>query len=382
MSIAKPWQSVLQYNTIVIMRINFKRMGERVMNQQATAGQGQARTAAPVKFRSRPWAATLILIGGLIALVFGIAVSVSFGAADIRLSVVWTAVFHFNPDLTDHQIIRELRMPRVLGAAMVGASFAVAGAIMQGMTRNPLADSGLMGINSGAGFALAVCFAFFPQLPFMYLILYSFIGAGMGAGIVYGIGSLARGGLTPARLVLAGAAFSALLSALSEGIALYFNIGQDLAFWYAGGVAGTKWFQLKIMLPWIGAAMIGAIVLSRSISMLSLGEDVARGLGQRTGLVKLAGALIVLILAGASVSVVGAVGFIGLIIPHLTRYLVGVDYKWIIPCSAVLGSLLAIFADLTARMIIPKHETPFGAIIALIGVPFFLYLARKERREL
>ncbi|KUP20437.1 iron ABC transporter permease [Paenibacillus sp. DMB5] len=352
------------------------------MNHQATAGEGQTRTADPVKFRSRPWAATLILICGLIALVFGIAVSVSFGAADIRLSVVWTAVFHFNPDLTDHQIIRELRMPRVLGAAMVGASFAVAGAIMQGMTRNPLADSGLMGINSGAGFALAVCFAFFPQLPFMYLILYSFIGAGMGAGIVYGIGSLSRGGLTPARLVLAGAAFSALLSALSEGIALYFNIGQDLAFWYAGGVAGTKWFQLKIMFPWIGGAIIGAIVLSRSISMLSLGEDVARGLGQRTGLVKLAGALIVLILAGASVSVVGAVGFIGLIIPHLTRYLVGVDYKWIIPCSAVLGSLLAIFADLTARMIIPKHETPFGAIIALIGVPFFLYLARKERREL
>ncbi|AIQ53736.1 FecCD family ABC transporter permease [Paenibacillus sp. FSL R7-0331] len=352
------------------------------MNQQATASKGQIPTTDHVKFRSRPWAATLILIGGLIALVFGIAVSVSFGAADIKLSVVWTAVFHFNPDLTDHQIIRELRMPRVLGAAMVGASFAVAGAIMQGMTRNPLADSGLMGINSGAGFALAVCFAFFPQLPFMYLIMYSFIGAGMGAGIVYGIGSLSRGGLTPARLVLAGAAFSALLSALSEGIALYFNIGQDLAFWYAGGVAGTKWFQLKIMFPWIGGAIIGAIILSRSISMLSLGEDIAKGLGQRTGLVKLAGALIVLILAGASVSVVGAVGFIGLIIPHLTRYLVGVDYKWIIPCSAVLGSLLAIFADLTARMIIPKHETPFGAIIALIGVPFFLYLARKERREL
>ncbi|MNT55345.1 Iron-uptake system permease protein FeuB [compost metagenome] len=107
------------------------------------------------------------MVGGLIALAFGIAVSVSFGAADIKLSVVWTAVFHFNPDLTDHQIIRELRLPRVLGAVMVGASFAVAGAIMQGMTRNPLADSSLMGINSGAGFALAICFAFFPHLPFM-----------------------------------------------------------------------------------------------------------------------------------------------------------------------------------------------------------------------
>lgn len=352
------------------------------MNQQVTAGNPLLQGTEPVKFRSRPWAATLILVGGLVALAFVIAVSVSFGAADIKLSVVWSAVFHFNPDITDHQIIRELRMPRVLGAALVGASFAVAGAIMQGMTRNPLADSGLMGINSGAGFALALCFAFFPNLPFMYLILYAFAGAGAGAGIVYGIGSLARGGLTPARLVLAGAAFSALLSALSEGVALYFQIGQDLAFWYAGGVAGTKWIQLKLMAPWVGGAILGAVILSRSITMLSLGEDIAKGLGQRTGLVKLAGSLIVLILAGSSVAVVGAVGFIGLIIPHLTRYLVGVDYKWIIPCSAILGSLLAILADLTARMINPPEEVPMGAIIALIGVPFFLYLARKERREL
>ncbi|MRN53478.1 FecCD family ABC transporter permease [Paenibacillus monticola] len=352
------------------------------MNQQVTTRVGVNRKADKEKFRSRPWAATLILVGGLILLALGMAVSVSFGAADIKWSVVWAAIIHFNPELTDHQIIRELRLPRVLGGAMVGASFAVAGAIMQGMTRNPLADSGLMGINSGAGFALALCFAFFPNLSFMYLILYAFVGAGAGAGIVYGIGSMAQGGLSPARLVLAGAAFSALLSALSEGVALYFHIGQDLAFWYAGGVAGTKWFQLKIMFPWIGGAMMGAIALSRSITMLSLGEDIAKGLGQRTGLVKLAGALIVLILAGSSVAVVGAVGFIGLIIPHLTRYLVGVDYRWIIPCSAVLGSLLVVFADLGARMVNPPYETPVGAIVALIGVPFFLYLARKERREL
>ncbi len=352
------------------------------MSLQSAAGNKAGQRQNDVKLRSRPWAATLILIGGLIALVLGIAVSVSFGAADIKLSVVWSAIFQFNPDITDHQIIRELRLPRVLGGAMIGASFAVAGAIMQGMTRNPLADSGLMGINSGAGFALALCFAFYPNLSFMYLILYAFAGAGAGAGIVYGIGAFAKGGLTPARLVLAGAAFSALLSALSEGIALYFRIGQDLAFWYAGGVAGTKWFQLKIMFPWVFGAILGAIVLSRSITMLSLGEDIAKGLGQRTGLVKLAGAVLVLILAGSSVSVVGAVGFIGLIIPHLTRHLVGVDYRWIIPCSAILGSLLVVLADLGSRMIIPQHETPLGAIIALIGVPFFLYLARKERREL
>jgi iron complex transport system permease protein len=310
------------------------------------------------------------------------ALSISFGAADIKLGVVWQAIFNFNPDLTPHQIIWEIRLPRILGGAMVGACFAVAGAIMQGMTRNPLADSGLLGLNSGAGFALAVCFAFFPGMPYMYIIMYSFMGAGLGVLLVYGFGAASRSGLTPLRLVLAGAAVSAMLSALSEGIALYFKIGQDLAFWTAGGVAGTKWSQLEVMFPWVLAALIVGLIISRSITLLSLGEEIAVGLGQRTGLIKLVGLIVVLILAGTAVSVVGAVGFVGLIIPHLTRKIVGVDYRWIIPCSAVMGSLLLVFADLAARMINPPYETPIGALVALIGVPFFLYLARKERRSL
>ncbi|WP_339177895.1 iron ABC transporter permease [Paenibacillus sp. FSL R5-0701] len=334
------------------------------------------------KIHTRPWAATLILTGGVLLLALGMALSISFGAADIKLSVVWKAIFDFNPELTPHQIIWEIRLPRILGGAMVGACFAVAGAIMQGMTRNPLADSGLLGLNAGAGFALAVCFAFFPGLPFMYIIMYSFLGAGLGVLLVYGFGAASKSGLTPLRLVLAGAAVSAMLSALSEGIALYFRIGQDLAFWTAGGVAGTKWSQLEVMFPWVLAALIAGLLISRSITLLSLGEDIAVGLGQRTGLIKLIGLIVVLILAGTAVSVVGAVGFVGLIIPHLTRKLVGVDYRWIIPCSAVMGSLLLVFADLAARMINPPYETPIGALVALIGVPFFLYLARKERRTL
>jgi iron complex transport system permease protein len=341
----------------------------------------KARSSGP-ELRSRPLAASFILLGGMIALVLGIGVSVSFGAADIAFSTVWEAVFRFNPELTQHQIIQELRLPRVLAGAMVGASFAVSGALMQGMTRNPMADSGLLGLNAGAGFVMAVCFAFFPGLPFSYLILYAFLGAGLGAGLVYGIGSLAKGGLTPVRLVLAGAAVSALLVALSEGIALYFRIGQDLAFWYAGGMAGVKWSQLNVMFPWVAGAIIASIMLSRYLTLLSLGEEVAIGLGQRTRLIKLAGTVLVLILAGSAVAVVGAVGFVGLLIPHLTRYLVGVDYRWIVPCSAVLGSLLVVFADLAARMVHPPYESPLGALIALIGVPFFLYLARRERREL
>lgn len=349
------------------------------LNSSSTHSHEESPTA---KIHTRPWAATLILTGGILLLALGMALSISFGAADIQLGVVWQAVFNFNPDLTPHQIIWEIRLPRILGGAMVGACFAVAGAIMQGMTRNPLADSGLLGLNAGAGFALAICFAFFPGLPYMYIIMYSFLGAGLGVLLVYGFGAASRSGLTPLRLVLAGAAVSAMLSALSEGIALYFKIGQDLAFWTAGGVAGTKWSQLEVMFPWVLAALIVGMIISRSITLLSLGEEIAVGLGQRTGLIKLVGLVVVLILAGTAVSVVGAVGFVGLIIPHLTRKLVGVDYRWIIPCSAVMGSLLLVFSDLAARMINPPYETPIGALVALIGVPFFLYLARKERRTL
>ncbi|PUA41059.1 ferrichrome ABC transporter permease [Paenibacillus elgii] len=334
------------------------------------------------KLRSRPVTATIVLFVGLAVLLMGLALSISVGAADIQLSTVWEAVFRFNPDITQHQIIQELRLPRALAGAMVGACFAVAGAIMQGMTRNPLADSGLLGLNAGAGFVLALCFAFLPGLPFMQLILYSFLGAAVGAIMVYGVGSMSKNGLTPVRLALAGAAVTALLVAVSEGVAIYFNIGQDLAFWYAGGVAGTKWVQLKIMTPWVVAALIAALLLSRSITLLSLGDEVATGLGQRTGWVKLACAIVVLVLAGTAVSAVGAIGFVGLVIPHIARSLVGVDYRWIIPCSAVLGSLLMVIADIGARMINPPYETPIGTLIALIGVPFFLYLARKQRREL
>src|SRR5690606_31889446 len=159
----------------------------------------------------------------------------------------------------EHMIIQEIRLPRSIADIFVGASFAVAGAIMQGMTRNPLADSGLLGINAGSIFMVAFCFAFLPGISYNTLILFSFIGAGISLALIYGIGAMAKNGMTPVRLVLAGAAVSALLTSLSEGIAIYFNLSQDLAFWYAGGVAGVQWLQIKYMLPWIIAGFIGAM---------------------------------------------------------------------------------------------------------------------------
>lgn len=333
-----------------------------------------------IRARSRPAVAAAILFFGLTALAFGMTLSVSLGAKDIDWATVWSAIFRFDPNVTEHQVIQALRLPRVLAGAMVGASLAVAGAIMQGLTRNPLADSGLLGLNAGAGLALAVCFAFFPETPFLQLMVYSFLGAAFGALMVFGIASLSMEGLTPMRLTLAGAAVGALLTAISQGIALHYRVGQDLTFWYAGGVAGTRWDQVELMFPWVAAGLIGACLLSRAITLLSFGDEVAIGLGLRIRPVKAAALVVVLLLAGVSVAVAGAISFVGLLIPHMTRALVGADYRWIIPCSAVLGALLMVVADLGARTINMNVETPVGALIALLGVPFFLYLVRRERR--
>lgn len=335
-----------------------------------------------IRKKSHAFTAWFIIIAGAGLLVLLMAFSITKGAAEIPLSSVWDALFRFDEKNTQHLIVVDLRLPRVIASALVGAAFAVAGAIMQGVTRNPMADSGLMGLNAGAGFALSICFAFFPDLVYMQIILFSFLGAAFGAALVGGIASLRRGGATPIRLVLAGAAVSALLAALSQGVALYFGVAQDMMFWTAGGVAGSNWEQIRIMAPWILGALLGAIALARSVSLLSLGEDVAKGLGLNTTVGSVLCFLIVLILAGASVSVVGAVGFVGLIIPHLARYFVGVDYRWVIPSSAVLGALLMVLADLGARTLNPPFETPIGALIGLVGVPFFLYLVHKQRMAL
>ncbi|MGV3488656.1 MAG: FecCD family ABC transporter permease [Tuberibacillus sp.] len=328
---------------------------------------------------SRPLVATIAMVGGLILLVLGLSLSISVGAADIKLSTVWDALFQYQSTNNSHRVIMDIRLPRTLGAAMVGASLAVAGAIMQGMSLNPLADSGILGLNAGAGLALALCFAFMPKLPFIELIFFCFLGTGLGALLVFGFGSMAKGGLTPIKLTLAGAAVSALLTALSEGVGLYFHLSQDLAFWMLGGVAGTNWTQIKILFPFVFIGIIVSLMLSRSISLLSLGDSVAKGLGQRTVLVKVLSLLVVLVLAGSAVSVVGSIAFIGLIIPHVARFLVGASYSWIIPCSAVFGAVLMVFADMGARLVNPPYETPVGALIAIIGAPFFLYLARGKK---
>ena len=325
---------------------------------------------------------SFVLVFGILLIFMSIGLSIAYGAADIKLATVWEAVIHFKPANTSHQIIQEIRMPRAIAAVLVGAMLAVSGAIMQGLTRNPLASPSIMGVTDGAAFALVVTLAFIPAATIMGLTFSSFVGAGLGVSLVFTIGSFSKGGLTPVKLALAGVAVGALLSSISSAFALHFQVAKDMSFWYAGGLTTVNWTSLKILLVAGAAGLLLAMAISRSVTILSLGEEVSKGLGKNPLVIKALGVIVVLVLTGAAVSVAGAIGFIGLVIPHITRYIMGSDYRWIIPISAVLGGLLLVLADIAARMVNAPYETPVGAITAIIGVPFFLYLARGERRGL
>ncbi len=331
---------------------------------------------------SHPIVAMVVLLGGVLLLLISFLLSILYGASDINLAVILQSIIHFDAAIPAHQIIQNLRIPRGLAAMLIGAGLAVSGAIMQGMTRNALASPSIMGVTAGASFMIAVGLVVTPQAASFIMMIWAFSGAGLGAGIVFGVGSISKSGLTPAKLALAGTAVTSMLSAMSSGIAIHFNIAKDISFWYAGGVASVQWIHVQLLAPITIIGLIVALILSKSITLLNLGDDVAKGLGQRTVIIKIIGMIVVLLLTGAAVAVAGTVGFIGLIIPHITRFLVGVNYRWIIPSAAVLGALLFISADTVSRMVNPPFETPVGTITALIGVPFFLYLARREGRGL
>ncbi|GGE53028.1 iron(3+)-hydroxamate import system permease protein FhuB [Pullulanibacillus camelliae] len=332
--------------------------------------------------KHKPINSLVVIVLGLVALLFAFGFSVAYGAADIQLSTVWKAIVAFNPDISTHQVIREIRIPRSLAAVLVGAFLAVAGTIMQGLTQNPLASPSIMGVTDGAAFAIVLVLAFASSPSNFVISLIAFIGAGMGVALVFAIGALSKSGLTPVKLTLAGVAVGTLLRSISSAIALQKDVAKNMSFWYAGGLDGTTWTSIHILIVagFIGFLLAGFI--AHSMTLLSLGDEVSTGLGQNTTVVKVIGAIVVLVLTGSAVAVAGTVGFIGLVVPHITRFLIGHDYRTLLPASAVLGSLLLVLSDLVARMINNPYETPVGAITAAIGVPFFLYLARSERRGL
>ncbi|GAB1796548.1 FecCD family ABC transporter permease [Priestia megaterium] len=316
------------------------------------------------------------LIGMLLVFIVMFGLSMVFGAADISIKDVWLALSSSSVN-EQISIIRDIRLPREIAAAFVGAALSVSGAIMQGMTKNPLADPGLLGLTSGANAALAVTIAFIPSVNYLGITIACFIGAAVGAILVFGIAAIKRDGFSPLRIVLAGAAVSAFLYAIGEGVGIYFKISKDVSMWTAGGMVGTSWEQLQIIVPFIVGGIFIALLLSRQLTILSLNEEVAVGLGQQTTKVKTILFVVMILLAGASVALVGNMVFIGLMIPHIVRGIVGTDYRYIIPMSAITGAAFMLLADTLGRTVSAPYETPIAAVVSMIGLPFFLIIVRK-----
>lgn len=326
------------------------------------------------KLQQHQW---LTFVSFLLLLLGAMAVSLRYGAVQVPLATFWEALLHFDKENQLHQVIYSIRLPRVLGAALVGTSLAVSGGLAQGITQNPLADSGLMGINAGSALGLAAVFAFFPTAGYWQILLVSFLGAGVSIVIIYFISRRSSKGATPIRLVLAGAGISALFISLSQFIALQFNLSQDITFWSMGGVSAISWKQLQVAAPFFLIALLLALGYSSSVTILRFGDDTAVSLGKKPQRIRLIISVLILLLSGLSVAIAGSVSFVGLIVPHMMRFFAGENYRKLIPFTAVGGALLVVLADFVARIINPPFETPFGAVVAVIGIPFFIYLFRK-----
>ncbi|MBO9597242.1 MAG: iron ABC transporter permease [Cohnella sp.] len=317
----------------------------------------------------------------LAALLAAFAAAMLLGAKDVSIQELWLVLSGRSGD-DKITMLREIRYPREVAAVLVGAALAVSGAIMQGLTRNPLADPGLLGLSAGARASLALTLTIMPTLSYFGIMIACFIGAAVGMLLVIGISAIKIGGLSPLRLVLAGSAVTAFLYAVSDGAGLLFKTSKNVTMWTSGGLIGTSWGQIQAIAPIIVCAIIAAILLSKPLTILSLNEEAAVGLGLRTIYVKVALYILVILLAGAAVALVGNMAFIGLMIPHIVRGIFGIDYRSVIPMSAVWGATFMLAADTLGRTLNAPFETPVIAIIAVLGLPFFLFIVRKGVKSL
>ncbi|PRX70946.1 iron complex transport system permease protein [Cohnella sp. SGD-V74] len=321
------------------------------------------------------------LAGSIVVFVLCFAISLILGAADTTYQDLWHAIT--GSGMGDKALmLREIRIPREVGAILVGAAFAVSGAVMQGVTRNPLADPGLLGLTSGANLALAIGIAFIPGLDYFGIMIACFIGAAAGSALVIALGSMRQGSLSPIRIVLAGAAVSAFLYAIADGLGLIFKISKDVSMWTAGGLIGTTWGQLQTIAPVILVGLVATLFMSNQVTLLSLSDEVATGLGQKLAQIKAIMFVLIVLLTGASVALVGNMAFVGLMIPHIVRRFVGTDYRYILPFSVFAGASFMLIADTIGRTLNSPYETPVAAVVAMLGLPFFLFVVRKGGKAL
>jgi iron complex transport system permease protein len=304
--------------------------------------------------------------------------SIVLGQTPTSIQTAIDAFVHFDESSTEHIIITTTRISRAVIATVIGAGLAIAGALMQALTRNPLASPSIFGINAGALFFVVFSTVFLSVNSLTHLMWIAFFGAGIAAMMVFTLGSIGRDGLSPIKIVLAGTALTAFFGSFTQGLLVLNEQSlEGILFWLGGSVSGRTLDMLVPILPYMIGAGILAFLLGYPINILSSGEDIAKGLGQKTVLIKILMGIVIVFLAGGSVAVGGSIGFIGLIVPHIVRSLVGIDYRWIIPYCALYGASLLMLADVAARFIIMPEEMPIGVMTASIGAPFFIYIARR-----
>ncbi|WP_261665143.1 FecCD family ABC transporter permease [Deinococcus sp. Marseille-Q6407] len=327
--------------------------------------------ARPPVARTLLWYAAA---GALLAL--AVLVSLSSGALQIPAEDV-LQVLRFPDSSKESLTVWTLRFPRTLAAGLAGAALGVSGLLLQGVTRNPLADPGILGVEAGAALALMLGVVFFPAVSGLSVPL-AFAGGLLAAAFT--LGFAARGGFTPLRLALSGVAVAALFSAATRGIQILWEDRAQAALVLLNGtVAGRSWEDLGRTWPWLALPLLLSLLVGPRVNLLSLGQDVARGLGARAGRDLLGLSLLGVLLAAGAVALAGPLGYVGLIVPHLARGLLGQDHRLTLPLSALLGAALLIWADVAARMINAPAETPVGLLIAALGTPFFVFLARRIR---
>jgi len=329
---------------------------------------------------SSGWAkgAGVVIAAGVLGVV--VLASVAYGSKAIDLGTVIDAFVSYDATNNDHLIIRSLRVPRTLVGLGVGAALGLAGAVMQGVTRNPLADPGIFGVEAGAALAVVIGIYVFEIGSLTGYVWFALFGAGVASVVVYGLGSLGRGGATPVKLALAGAAMAALLSSLTSAILLIDVTTLDqFRFWAVGSLGGRNGALVVQVAPFLAVGAVLALASGRGLNTLALGDDVARSLGQRVHLARATSALAVIVCSGAAVAAAGPIGFIGLTIPHVARAISGPDYRRILPWSIVLGPILLLGADIVGRIVARPGELQVGIVTAFIGAPFFILLVRRRK---
>ncbi|WP_217249380.1 iron ABC transporter permease [Streptomyces sp. AC602_WCS936] len=304
--------------------------------------------------------------------------SLALGSRDVAWADVWSALGGAERTLEEAAVAK--RIPRTLLAVVVGAALGLSGAVMQGVTRNPLADPGILGVNMGASLAVVTGIAYFGLSSASGYIWVAMTGAALTAGFVYAVGSLGRGGATPLKLALAGAAISAALASLVSAVVLpRSDISGTFRMWQIGGVGGASYAQLGSVVPFLAAGFLICLAAARALNSLALGDDLAAGLGERVALVRAGAALGAVVLCGASTAVAGPIVFVGLVVPHTFRLLVGVDHRWLLPFSALGGAVLLTAADVVGRIVARPAEIDVGIVTAIVGAPFFIHIVRRQK---